>query len=444
MTTTPKPPKIVIIGAGFGGLFAARTLAHREADVLLIDRNNYHTFTPLLYQVATAGLDPSEIAYPIRGITRHWSNVDFLMGEVVALDTARQQIGVQANGHIHHIAYDYLILAAGSITHYFGHEEFAADALSLKNLGEAIALRNHILKQFERAIWVDDPQYRTSSATMVVVGGGPTGLETAGALYELSTHILEKEFKTASNPIKPQVILVEAANQLLTPYPPRLQQAAHQQLTSLGVEVILDDPVEKTAPDHIQLRSGRIIPTRTLIWSAGVKSSPLAAMLGVPLHQGRVPVQPTMQVRDLEQVYAVGDLATIPDDPAGPYPQVIPVAKQQGMLAAQNILRREKAETQQPFHYDDRGMMATIGRNRAVAWLYNRIPLTGYLAWLTWLFLHLLWLMGFRNRLNVLVNWVWNYFTYDRSVRIIMEQNEVVPANQADTAPNNRPDKHAA
>ncbi len=427
-------PRIVIIGAGFGGLFAARTLAGAPVDVTLIDRQNYHTFTPLLYQVATAGLDPSEIAYPIRSIFRHVSNVRPMMGEVQAIDPAGRVVVVQANGFTHRVPYDYLILAAGSVTSYFGMDHLGAHSFGLKDLGEAVTLRNHILKQFERAAWSADAPYRAASATLVVVGGGPTGLETAGALHELSMHILRAEFAAAD--FTPRVILVEATDRLLRPYPEQLQQAALEQLTSLGVEVVLNDPVQAATADSVSLASGRVIPTHTLIWSAGVQGSPLAEALGVPLARGgRVPVGPTLEAAGLEGVYVVGDLSYREDEQGEPYPQVIPVAKQQGILAAQNILRRERGEAQQPFRYVDRGIMATIGRSRAVAWLFNRVPLRGYVAWVAWLGLHLVWLLGFRNQLNVLVNWVWNYFTYDRSVRIILEPARAAPAPAAEQAP---------
>lgn len=431
--TAHRHPRIVIIGAGFGGLFAARTLAGAAADVVLIDRQNYHTFTPLLYQVATAGLDPSEIAYPIRSIFRGVSNVRPMMGEVQDIDTAGRVALVRANGFIHHVPYDYLILAAGSVTSYFGLDQLSAHSFGLKDLGEAVTLRNHILRQFERAAWSQDAAYRAASATLVVVGGGPTGLETAGALHELSAHILRTEFAAAD--VTPRVILVEATDRLLRPYPEQLQQAALEQLTSLGVEVVLKDPVGAATADSVTLASGRVIPTRTLIWSAGVQGSPLAEALGVPLARGgRVPVRPTLAVAGLEGVYVVGDLAYVEDGQGDGYPQMIPVAKQQGILAAQNILRRARGEAEQPFRYVDRGIMATIGRSRAVAWLFNRIPLRGYVAWVAWLGLHLLWLLGFRNQLNVLVNWVWNYFTYDRSVRIILEPEEHQPAPDPEQA----------
>ncbi len=430
--THPTRPRIVIIGAGFGGLFAARTLANKNVDVTLIDRQNFHTFTPLLYQVASSGLDPSEIAYPVRTIFRGADNVRFLMGEVEAIDTARRQVSVRANGHAYTLPYDDLVVAAGSRTNFFGQAAIAAQSFELKTVADAVLLRNHILRQFERAAWADDPAYRQAATTLVVVGGGPTGLETAGALHELSVHVLRKEFEYLKDS-PPRVILVEATDHLLDPYPASLQQAALDQLRSLGVEVILSDPVAEADAERVVLGSGRVIPTHTLLWMAGVQASPLAGMLGVPLARGgRVPVQETLEAIGLEHVYVVGDMSYLEDERGQPYPQMIPPAKQQGIHAARNILRRHAGQPQAPFRYVDRGIMATIGRSRAVAYLFNRVPLRGYLAWIAWLGLHLLWLMGFRNQLNVFVNWVWNYLTYDRSVRLILEHRDLGKAESRD------------
>ena len=362
--------------------------------------------------MATAGLDPSAIAYPVRGIFRRGRNVRFMMGEVTGIDPLDRRVTVQVNGGARAIPYDYLIVAAGSVNHYFGVDEVARHGFDLKTLEDAVVLRNHILQQFERAAWSDDPDYRAAATTLVVVGGGPTGLETAGALYELSAHVLHKEY-AARTGIRPRVVLVEATDRLLAPYPAHLQQAAREQLESLGVEVILGDGLAGADGAGVLLESGRTIPTHTLIWSAGVRGSPLAEKLGVPLARGRrVPVAPTMEAVRLENIYVVGDMAYLEDRNGEPYPQLIPVAKQQGILAAKNILRRLAGQPPEPFRYHDRGIMATIGRSRAVAWIYRRIPLRGYIAWVAWLGLHLLWLMGFRNQLHVLVNWVWNYFVY--------------------------------
>ncbi len=413
--------RIVIIGAGFGGLFAARTLAGKPIEVLLIDRRNFHTFTPLLYQVATCALDPSEIAYPVRGIFRKDKNIHCLMGEVTQIDIAQQSVTVEMDHEKRVEKYDYLIMAAGSTPTYFGNDRFRQHTFVLQSLDDAIALRNHILRLFERAAWVADAQQRQAMTTLVVVGGGPTGLETAGALYELYNHVLDREFGPDRN-LSARVILVERLSHLLAAYPHKLRQAALEQLRSLGVEVILGKAVTAIADDHIQLGEDLKIATNTVIWSAGVQASPATAYLGNALAQGnRIPVKDTLEVVGCQQIYAVGDNTYLEDPNGEPYPMLIPVATQQGVLAANNILRHIAGTEQQAFQYHDRGIMATIGRSRAVAWIFNRIPMRGYLAWIAWLFLHLLTLMGFRNQLNVLVNWIWNYFTFDRSVRIILD-----------------------
>jgi len=418
-------PKVVVIGAGFGGLYATKKLAKADVEVLLIDRQNFHLFTPLLYQVATSGLEPGEIAYPVRGILHGGSNVRFLLGSVEAIDPVHHTVTVRSESKTCQEPYDYLIVAAGSQTHYFGNASIQQHAFGLKTLSEAVVLRNHILKCFENAAWLDDPARREALTTLVVVGGGPTGLETVGALRELYRYVLSKEYAGQIPDPAGRVILIEAQDHLLHPYPARLQNAARQQLEDMGVEVILGRQVVEAAGDHIRLDDGRVIATHTLVWNAGVKASPLADLLGVPLQRsGRVPVRPTLEVGDLDSVYVVGDMAYLEDPKGEPYPMLIPVAKQQGMLAAANILRRIAGQPQANFTYTglrDRGIMATIGRSRAVAWIFYKVQLTGYLAWLAWLGLHLITLLGFRNRLNVFVNWMWNYFTYDRSVRIILE-----------------------
>lgn len=423
-------PTILIIGAGFGGLNAARQLAGHDADVLLIDRQNFHLFSPLLYQVATAGLEPGEIASPVRGIFRDAPNVRFLLGEVEAIDTAAQQVTIRSKDGLRHEAYDILVIAAGSQTHTFGLQQVERHSFALKTLADGVVLRNHVLKNFERAAWADDPAQREALTTIVVVGGGPTGLETAGAFQELLAKVLRREYAAQLGDAPGRVVLVEQRDHLLTPYPPRLREAARRQLESMGVEVVLGETVREAAPDCVRLSSGREIRTRTLVWAAGVKASPLAEMLGVPLDRsGRVPVTTTLQAIGLPNVYVVGDLAYLEDPHGEPYAMLIPVAQQQGRHAARNILRRLKGDPQRSFHYHDRGLMATIGRSRAVGWIFYKVQLTGFIAWIAWLGLHLITLMGFRNRLNVFVNWVWNYLTYDRTVRIILEHG-------ASAAPN--------
>lgn len=419
--STQDRPRVIIIGAGFGGIYAARSFAKQDVDVLVIDRNNYHTFTPLLYQVATCGLEAEEIAYPVRGLFRKHKNIEFMLGTVENIDKANQTVAVRTNGHVRHEQYDYLIVAGGSQTNYFGMDGAEKYGFSLKDLQEAVKLRNHILRLYEKAAWNDNPAEREAMTTMVVIGGGPTGLETAGALYELYTHVLRREYDFLES-INTRVVLIEMTDRLLRPYPEKLQEAALRQLEDIGVEVILNNAVSDVSADEVRLQDGRVIPTRTLVWAAGVKgSSPLGRMLDVELARGgRVPVKPTMEVIGHENVYVIGDMAYLEDDKGQPYPMLIPVAKQQGILAAKNILNRIHDKAEQTFRYVDRGIMATIGRSRAVAWIFYRIQLTGFAAWFAWLFLHLVMLAGFRNRFNVLINWMYNYYTYDRSARVIL------------------------
>jgi NADH:ubiquinone reductase (H+-translocating) len=416
-------PKVVIIGAGFGGLYAARAFADQPVDVVVIDRHNFHTFTPLLYQVATCGLEAEEIAYPVRGIFRDNRNIQFRLGEVIHFDLNERYIDVQMSSGTVREHYDYLIIAAGSVTNFFNMDDMGKHAFGLKDLEEAVKLRNHILTLFEQAAWTEDTAQREALTTMVVIGGGPTGLELAGAIYELYKNVLSQEYDFLKR-VSPRVILVEATDRLLIPFPKSLQAAALEQVKSLGIEVLLSEPVSETGADYVKFKDGKVIQTHTIIWAAGVKASPLAEKIGVPLAKGgRVPVKPTLEVINAAGVYVAGDMAYLEDPKGQAYPMLIPVAKQQGILAAKNILRRIEGEPEGKFHYIDRGIMATIGRSRAVAWLFNRIPVRGYFAWVAWLGLHLITLLGFRNRVNVLTNWIWNYLTYDRSVRIILKSS---------------------
>lgn len=426
---TSQRPKVVIIGAGFGGLFAAREFAGKPVDVLLIDRNNFHTFTPLLYQVATAALDPSQIAHPVRSIFRKVKNVNFLLGEVTDIDEEAHTVAIAAGDRHLVEPYDYLILAAGSVPNYFGNDQFRINAFELRTLRDAVRLRNHILNLFEEAVWTADEARRQALLTIVVIGGGPTGLETAGAVYELYNHVLNREFPQEH--LHTRVILVERSPHLLDPYPPKLREAALRQLQSLGVEVLLGRGVVEAGATAVCLDDGAVIETHTLIWGAGVKAAPLATMLRMPLERaGRIPVAPTTQVVGKPHIYAIGDIAHLSDQAGRPYPMLIPVAQQQGKLAAHNILAAVAGQAQQPFVYQDRGTMATIGRSRAVAWIFNRIQLTGLPAWFAWLGLHLIMLLGFSNRVTVFIDWAWNYLTYDRSVRIIWVQEKEAPTQR--------------
>lgn len=415
-----KRPRVVIIGAGFGGLFTARHLADKDADVTIIDRNNYHTFTPLIYQVATCGLSVEDVAYPVRKIFVKSSNVDFLLGEVTSILTDEKQVVVEMQSITRYIPYDYLIVAAGSVTNYFGNDNIERHSFGLKSMGDAVRLRNHVLRMFENADWRKGEEEIKALTTMVVVGGGPTGLETAGALYELYNNVLQKEHKNLrGKPVR--VVLVELMDNLLGPYPAKLQASAREQLESMGVEVRTGVAVEEAGEGFVRLSNGEVIATRTLVWATGVKASPLAKMLEVELARGgRIPVEQTLQVKTLDDVYAIGDIAYLEAPNGRPYPQVIPVAQQQAELTANNILNRIAGKQQGTFKYVDKGSMATIGRSRAVAWVFNRIQLTGFIAWISWLALHLMTLLGFRNRISVFLNWVWSYVRYDRTSRIIL------------------------
>jgi NADH:ubiquinone reductase (H+-translocating) len=423
-----QKPQIIIIGAGFGGLIAAQNLAKADVEVTIIDRNNFHTFTPLLYQVATCALDSSSVAYPVRSIFRDHHNVHFLLGEVTEINHQERCVTVQSGETSYQKWYDYLIIAVGSVTNFFGSKETEEIAFGLKSAADAVRLRHHILRCFERAAWAADEQERDALTTLVAVGGGPVGLETAGALHELYNYVLKQEYDDRMPRLRARVILLEATDKLLAPYPEALQKSAVKQLESLGVEVMFNAMVTHVEPDRITLKDGRIIRTHTLIWSAGVKASPLAEKLDVTLAERteRIPVEPTMQVIGRPHIYAIGDVAHLLDEKGQPYPMLIPAAMQQGELSAKNILCEIANQPLAPFHYNDKGIMATIGRRRAVAWLYYKVQLSGYLAWIVWLVFHLISLLGFRNRVVTFASWVWNYFTYDRSVRIILD-SEIVP-----------------
>jgi NADH dehydrogenase len=412
----------VIVGAGFGGLYAAKALARQPVDVLVIDRNNYHTFQPLLYQVATSGLEPEEIAAPVRGIVRRGGNIGFQLGEVTRIDPAAQTLYVKTDGAEQPQRYDYLILSPGSLTSYFGMADIQSHSFGLKSLTEAIALRNHVLSMFERAVGEPDPAQRAALMTFVVVGGGPTGMELSGALSELFRQVLRKDYPTLDLRKDARVILIEATDRLLAQFPERLQHSAKRQLERLGVEVMLNKAVTHATDREVVLKDGTVISTHTLIWTAGVQAAEIEGLKVEQPRGRRALVLPTLQLPANPNVFLIGDAAYLPDATGNAYPQLAPVAMQMGRLAASNILAACEGKPLQPFHYSDRGIMATIGRSAAVAWPFNRVQLSGFIAWLAWLALHLLYLIGFRNRANVLVNWAWNWWTWERGVRIILER----------------------
>ncbi|MGD9146574.1 MAG: NAD(P)/FAD-dependent oxidoreductase [Anaerolineae bacterium] len=408
-----KRQRVVIVGAGFGGLWAARALARSPLEVLLVDRNNYHTFLPLLYQVAAAELEPEQIAHPTRSILQKWPNVHFAMADVTSLDLGQRSVKAADLK----FAYDFLILATGSTSHYFGIAGAAEYAFPLKTLEQAITLRNHTLFCFERAVHEADPRRRRSMLTFAIVGGGPTGVEFAGALSELLYGPLAQDYPSL-DPAEVRVVLLEAQESLLSGFPERLQDYTLRRLRKVGVQVHLGAMVSQVTQHRLELKDGAEIPTETVVWTAGVQGEPLAKRSGAPTARGRrVAVLPTLQLTEYPEVYAIGDLAYIEGEEP-PLPMVAPVAIQQGTTAARNILRQIAGQSPQPFHYRDRGSMATIGRNAAVVSLGSR-TFTGFVAWVIWLGVHLFSLIGFRNRIFVLINWAWDYF-HERAVRLIL------------------------
>jgi NADH dehydrogenase len=395
---------VVIIGAGFGGLWTARRLARSPADITVLDRNNYHTFSPLLYQVASAELEAEDIAYPVRSIFHH-QRVRFLMNEVKEIDLDAHLVKTQENTY----PYDYLVLAAGGANKY---------SYQIKSLEQAIALRNHILYRFERAMCETDPAIRQRMLTFAIVGGGPTGVEFAGALIELIHGPLKHDFPSLNLHLV-QVIVLEASDHLLPAMPPELQDYALKRLRRMGVDVRLETPVTKITPREVTLKNGAIIPTETTVWTAGVRGEPLAQSTGLPLaRSGQVNPLPTLQVEGHPEVYVLGDLARLVQEDQ-PLPMLATVAIQQGKAVARNLLRQMNGQEPVPFRYHDPGTLATIGRGAAVCRLWG-ISFTGFLAWLLWLGVHIVNLIGFRNRLLVLVNWSWNYFFFERAIRLIL------------------------
>ncbi len=420
MNAQNKLPRLVIIGAGFGGLKAARGLADAPVQVTLIDRNNYHLFQPLLYQVASAGVAPSEIAYPVRAVFRGQKNLDFQMAEVRRIDLAGRRL-LTDHGELE---YDYLIVAAGGQTNFFGMESVERNAFDLKELGNAVAIRNHVLRQFELAALEPDAETRRALLTFVVAGGGPTGVEMAGALSELIRLVLAKDFPRL--PVQEaRVLLLEAADKLLPAMPADLSAETARALGEKQVEVRFGAAVAGYDGSAVALRGGGSIPARTLIWAAGVRAAGLVESLGVPLaRQSRVPVTPSLQLAGHPEVFVIGDAAHLEDANGQPLPMLAPVAMQQAACAAANIRALIHGETPQPFAYRDPGSMATIGRNRAVAQI-GPLKLRGFLAWAAWLFVHLVQIIGFRNRLVVLLNWAWDYIFYDRAVRLISSRADL-------------------
>ncbi len=413
-----KIPHVVIIGAGFGGLEATKRLAKVPVKITLIDKRNYHLFQPLLYQVAIAGLSPVQIAHPVRAIFRRQRNLTFLMAEVTKIDFKSRRVVTEHKT----IDYDFLILAAGSRTNFFGLQSIEKNGHEMKDIASAIATRNHLLTIFEQASRETDSDIRHAMLTFVVVGGGPTGVESAGALSELIRLVLAKDYPQM-NLKDARVILVEASNHLMPNiYPRNLQAATLKLLRSKHVSVRLKTKVTGFDGEHVSLESGDVIPTHTLIWTAGVQVATLVEKLSLEKGPGgRIIVKPTLQLPGYPEVYVVGDAAYLEDTKGQPLPMLATVAQQQARHAAMNIHQELREQPPKPFTYKDPGLLATIGRNAAVARLWG-ISFSGLLAWLIWVGLHIYRLIGFRNRLVVLLNWAWDYFFYDSQVRLITKE----------------------
>jgi NADH dehydrogenase len=412
-------PRVVVVGAGFGGLNAAQKLARLPVQITVVDRKNHHTFQPLLYQVATAGLSPGEIAAPIRWILRAHSNIEVLLEEVREFNlNSRSVITNEAV-----LPYDYLVIAAGASHAYFGHPEWEPLAPGLKTIEDALEIRRRVLLAFELA----ERQALTGASdfplNFVVVGAGPTGVELAGTLAEISRHALANEFR-AINPARTRILLIEGGPRVLAAYSEDLSRKAEKQLKHLGVEVGTSHMVTRVEPGAVWVGDNRI-PASVILWAAGVAASPLGQKLGVPLDRaGRVIVQPDLSIPGHPEVFVIGDLASLQDKHGKMLPGVAPVAIQQGKWVARTIARDLEHQPRRNFHYHDKGSLATIGRAAGVA-QFPGFSLSGYFAWLAWLFVHIFFLIGFRNRLIVMIQWAWSYLTYERGARLITGSNEL-------------------
>src|SRR5439155_17894090 len=410
---TGQRPHVVIVGGGFAGLRAARALRRAPVDVTLLDRRNHHVFQPLLYQVATAGLSAPEIAAPLRSVLRRQPNVAVLMAEVVSVDVSRRVV-VLSDGEM---PYDYLILATGATHSYFGHDAWARHAPGLKSIEDALEIRRRLFVAFERAERETDASARRVWLTFLVVGGGPTGVELAGTVAEIARHTLAREFRRI-DPSQARVVLLEGTDRVLPPYPPGLSQKARQQLEGLGVEVRTSALVTGVDEGGVWLGAERLA-ARSVLWAAGVAASPVGRSLGAAVDRaGRVQVEKDLTLPGRPEVFIAGDLAAFEQD-GRPVPGVAPAAMQMGRHAARNVLRAIAGQPLAPFRYVDKGSLATIGRRAAVA-DFGRFKLWGLPAWLAWLGIHIFFLIGFRNRLVVLLDWAWAYFSYQRTARLIL------------------------
>jgi NADH dehydrogenase len=420
---------VVIIGGGFGGLNAAKGLKRADADITVIDRRNFHLFQPLLYQVATGALSPGEIAAPIRVVLRRNQNTRVLLGEVVDIDLGGRNV-VLNNGDT--VPYDTLIVAAGTTDNYFGHNEWAVNAPGLKSIENATEIRRRILIAFEAAEREHDPLRRKALLTFVIIGGGATGVEMAGAISEISRDILKHDFRSI-NTADAEVLLLEGGDRLLPAYPPDLSQSAERQLHKLGAVTRLKTMVTAIDEGGVEVKHGDTmhrIESKTVIWAAGVRANPLGKMLGETDKMGRVIVEPDLSVKGHPEVLVIGDLANFSHQGGKPLPGVAPVGIQMGAYAAKLVRKRLANEPYKPFHYWDKGNMATIGRAAAVAEI-GKLHFSGLLAWMLWLMIHLMYLVGFQNRLVVLMQWIYSYATFNRGARLITGDVEVLTPRRA-------------
>jgi NADH:ubiquinone reductase (H+-translocating) len=405
--------RVLVVGAGFGGLNVARSLSSAPVNVTIVDRKNHHTFQPLLYQVATGGLSPAEIAAPVRGVFRSDANVVTLLEEVEGFDLERRVVKTAEQ----ELPYDYLVVAAGATHAYFGHDDWEPYAPGLKTIEDALEIRRRVLLTFELAERQVLSGASDEPLNFVVVGGGPTGVELAGTLAEIARHVLAREFRSI-DPTRARIILLEGGPRVLPAYPEDLSRSAEEQLRHLGVEVRTNALVNLVEPGAVRYGETRIVAA-VILWAAGVAASPLGKKLGVPCDRaGRVLVQPDLSIPGHSEVFVIGDLASLKDEHGLQIPGVAPVAIQEGHYVAKTIRHDLAGEPRKPFHYWDKGSLATIGRNAAVA-QFGKIHISGFLAWLSWLFIHIYFLIGFRNRLLVFIQWFWSYVTYERSARLI-------------------------
>jgi len=417
---TDARPRIVIVGGGFGGLLAARSLARLPVQITVVDRKNHHTFQPLLYQVATAGLSPAEIAEPIREILSRYDNVEVLLGEVHGFDLERRIVKL----HGFELPYDYLVVAAGATHAYFGHDDWEPLAPGLKTVEDALEIRRRILLAYELAEREAAVTGEHCPLNFIVVGAGPTGVELAGTLAEIARKSLSDNFRHI-DPAKTRILLVEAGPTVLNAYPPDLQRSAVEQLQHLGVEVRTNSAVTDVRSGEVRI-GDEVMPAPIVLWAAGVAASPLGRALGAPVDRaGRALVEPDLSIPGHREVFVIGDLASLKDASGKQLPGVAPVAMQQGKWVARQVAADLAGIPREPFRYFDKGSLATIGRAAAIA-QFGKIHISGFIAWLAWLFIHILFLIGFRNRAVVMFQWAWSYLTYERSARLITGESRVI------------------